>query len=162
LQQQLKEQQQQQQQVIAQQFEAMQPQHQLQLPAVVKEGGRAVGDEAPRAGHAVQQLQQPADPSAALLGALAAAGQEAAAADLHDALSQLQGGEGVTEEVLALVPQQLLQQGPSALVEQLHQYMQLQQRLESIPNQQQVLSTALGATAHQLQQHSSSSGRPVH
>ncbi|KAF6262272.1 hypothetical protein COO60DRAFT_664399 [Scenedesmus sp. NREL 46B-D3] len=149
LQEQLNEQQQQQQQqATAQRPEAMQPQHQLQLPAVVKEGGRAV-DEAPRAAHAVQQLQQPADPSAALLGALAAA---AAAAETQDTLSQLQGGAGVAEDVLALVSKQLLQQEPSAMVEQLHQYTQLQQCLESRPDQQQALSTALGATAGQLQQ----------
>ncbi|KAF6257331.1 hypothetical protein COO60DRAFT_1696516 [Scenedesmus sp. NREL 46B-D3] len=83
--------QQQQHQVTSHQFKAIQLQHQLQLPAMKPEGVSAGAGLAPPAGHAVQQLQQPVDPTTALLQALAAAGQEAAAADLQDTLCQLQG-----------------------------------------------------------------------
>jgi hypothetical protein len=113
----LQEQLQQQHQVTAQQSEAMQPLHQQRQPAVKQEEGAAAQQQ--------QQQQQPVDSSAALARALAAAGQAAAAADLQETLPHLPGDSAVAKDVLALVPQQ----GPSAMVEQLQEYMQLQQRL---------------------------------
>jgi hypothetical protein len=113
--------QQQQQQVTAQQSEAVQPQRHA---AVKQEEGAPAQQQ--------QQQQQPADPSAALARALAAAGQAAATADLQETLPHLPRDAAVAKDVVA--PQQLLQQGPTAMVEQLQQFMQLQQRLET--NQQ--------------------------
>jgi hypothetical protein len=119
----LPEQLQQQKHLTVQQSEAMQLQQQQQQPPVQQ--GAASGT----------------NHSADLLSALATAGQAAAAADLQETLSHLQGNVGMAKDVLARAPQQLLQQGATAVFEQLQQYLQLQQR----ECEQQGLGTAAAA-----------------
>jgi hypothetical protein len=135
LQEQLQEKQQQQ-QAAAQHSEAQQQQL---LPAVKQEAGGAAADASQTKQQQQQQQQQhqPADPVDGLRAALATAGRAAATADLQDILSQLQSDAYVATDVLSLLPQQLLQRGPSAMMEQLQQYMELQKRLDSRQQQQQ-------------------------
>jgi hypothetical protein len=126
----LAEQLQQQKHATAQQFGTMQPQHQQQQ-SIVEQGAAA----------------DPCTAEPELLTALSTAGQAAATADLQETLSHLQGNVGVAKNVLALIPQQLLQQGPAAVFEQLQQYLQLQQR----ECEQQGLGTAAaGRPTHEL------------
>jgi hypothetical protein len=144
LQEQLKEEQQQ--QATAQHSEVKQQQ---QLPAVKHEVVDAAAGQAPGATQAEQQQQQ--NPLAALQAALAAAGRAAVTADLQETLSQLQSDAWGEKDALALLPQQVLQQGPAAMVEQLQQYIELQQRLDSRQQQQQGLG-ASEVNAGQAQQ----------